>query len=156
MKKRKLYLDTSVLGFSMSRHDPDRRAEANRLLRQIRADYFVGGYSFVTEEEIDEAPARIAKRLRRKISWANLHRVRVRSRSQAHALATAYCQAGIVPSEYLDDALHGAVATLWRAEVSYNLTHIVRLDTMVEVNAINRREGVAEIFLCQPSEVLLP
>jgi hypothetical protein len=158
MKKRKLYLDTSILGFTLSRHDPDRRAEANRLLRQIRAGYFVGGYSFVTEEEIDEAPARIAKRLRRKISWANLHRVRVRLQSQAHELATTYCQAGVIPSEYFDDALHVAVATLWRADalVSYNFTHIVRLDTMVEVNAINRREGVAEIFLCQPSEVLLP
>jgi len=158
MKKRKLYLDTSILGFTLSRHDPDRRAEANRLLRQIRAGYFVGGYSFVTEEEIDEAPARIAKRLRRRISWANLHRVRVRLQSQAHELVTTYCQAGIIPSEYFDDALHVAVATLWRADalVSYNFTHIVRLDTMVEVNAINRREGVAEIFLCQPSEVLLP
>jgi hypothetical protein len=112
----------------------------------------------VTEEEIDEAPARIARRLRRKISWANLHRVRVRSRSQAHELATAYCRAGVIPSEYFDDALHVAVATLWRADalVIYNFTHIVRLDTMVEVNAINRRERVAEIFLCQPSEVLLP
>jgi hypothetical protein len=55
-------------------------------------------------------------------------------------------------------ALHVAIATLWRADalVSYNFTHIVRLDTMVEVNAINRRERVAEKFLCQPSEVLLP
>jgi hypothetical protein len=67
---------------------------------------------FVTEEEIDEAPARIARRLRRKISWANLDRVRVRSQSQAHELATAYCRAGVIPSEYYDDALHVAVATL--------------------------------------------
>ncbi len=51
-----------------------------------------------------------------------------------------------------------AIATLWRADalVSYNFTHIVRLDTMVEVNAINREERLAEIFLCQPSEVLFP
>jgi len=33
---------------------------------------------------------------------------------------------------------------------------LVRLDTMVEVNAINRRMALAELFLCQPSEVLLP
>src|SRR5262245_53499232 len=157
MKKRKLYLDTSILGFTLSRHDPHRRAEANRLLRQIRAGQFVGGYSFVTEEEIDEAPTRIGRRLHRKIDWANLRRIRVHSRSQAHKLATAYCRAGVIPSEYFDDALHVAVATLWRADalVSYNFTHIVRLDTMVEVIVINRRQGVSEIFLCQPSEVLL-
>jgi predicted nucleic acid-binding protein len=158
MKKRKLYLDTSVFGYAVNRNEPERQAEANRLLLQIRAGHFVGGFSFVTEEELGQAPRRVAQRLNRKIIWANLHRVRVRSRSQVHELADRYCTAHIIPREYFDDALHVAIATLWRANalVSYNFTHIVRLDTMVEVNTINRREGLAEIFLCQPSEVLLP
>lgn len=158
MKKRKLYLDTSILGFALNRHDLLRQAEANRLLRQIRAGQFLGGFSFVTEQEVAEAPPRIARRLQRKIAWASLRRVRVRSRSQAHELVERYCHAAVIPREYFDDALHVAIATLWRADalVSCNFTHIVRLDTMVEVNAINRDEGLSEIFLCQPSEVLLP
>lgn len=77
MKKRKLYLDSSVLGFAVNRRATDRREEANRLLRQIRDGHFLGGYSFV-------------------------------------------------------------------------------LETMVGVNAINRRKKLAEVFLCQPSEVILP
>lgn len=112
----------------------------------------------MTEREVAEAPSRLAQRLRRKIAWARLRRVRVRSRSQVHDLAEEYCRAAVIPREYFDDAMHVAIATLWRADalVSYNFAHIVRLDTMVEVNAINRQEGLAEIFLCQPSEVLLP
>jgi len=158
MKKRKLYLDTSILGYALSRRDATRRAEANRLLRQIREDIFLGGYSYVTEQEIADAPPRIARRLQRKIVWAGLRRVRVRSRGEAHDLAERYCRARVIPREYFDDALHVAVATLWRADalVSYNFTHIVRLDTMVGVNVINRAGGFAEIFLCQPKEVLLP
>jgi predicted nucleic acid-binding protein len=158
MKKRKLYLDTSILGFALNRHDLIRQAEANRLLRQIRAGHFLGAYSYVTEMEVAEAPPRIARRLQHKIAWASLRRVRVRSRSQAHGLAERYCRSAVIPREYFDDALHVAIATLWRADalVSYNYTHIVRLDTMVEVNAINREEGLAEVFLCQPREVLLP
>jgi predicted nucleic acid-binding protein len=158
MKKRKLYLDTSILGFALNRHDAARQVEANRLLRQIRDGLFLGGYSFVTEMEIAEAPPRISRRLQRKVVWAGLHKVHVRSRGQAHELAERYCQTRVIPREYFDDALHVAVATLWRADalVSYNFTHIVRLDTMVEVNAINREAGMAEIFLCQPKEVLLP
>jgi hypothetical protein len=158
MKKRKLYLDTSILGFALNRHDAARQGEANRLLRAIRAGAFLGGYSFVTEMEIAEAPPWIARRLQRKIVRASLHRVRVRSRGQAHELAERCCQAGVIPREYFDDALHVDVATLWRADAldSYNFTHIVRLDTMVEVNSINREQGVAEIFLCQPKEVLPP
>lgn len=157
-KKRRLYLDTSVLGFSLNKYDAERRAEANLLLRQIREGRFVGTYSFVTEAEIEAAPVRLAKRLRRKISWAGLRRVRIQSRSKAHDLANRYCQANIIPFEYFDDALHVAVATFWRADalVSYNFAHLVRLDTMVEINEINRQEDLAELFLCQPSEVILP
>ena len=157
-RKRKLYLDTSILGFALSRHDKQRRAEANLLLRQIRAGNFQGGYSFVTEEEIEAAPPHVARRLRRKVAWAGLRRVWVRSRSQLHDLADRYCQEGVIPHEFFDDALHVAVATLWRADalVSYNFTHLVRLDTMIQVNTINREEELAEIVLCQPSEVILP
>jgi hypothetical protein len=155
-KKRKLYLDTSILGFSLSKRDPERKAEANLLLRQVREAQFVGGYSFVTEAEIDAAPHRLAQRLRRKVTWADLRRVRIRSRSQAQDLATRYCEAKIIPVEYFDDALHVAVAVLWRADalVSYNFAHLVRLDTMVGINEINRGDDLAELFLCQPSEVI--
>src|SRR5260370_26054642 len=111
-KKRRLYLDTSILGFSLNKYDSERRAEANLLLRQIREGRFVGTYSFVTEAEIEAAPVRLAKRLRRKISWAGLRRVRVQSRSKVHDLANLYCQANIIPFEYFDDALHVAVASL--------------------------------------------
>src|SRR5262249_12525033 len=157
-RKRKLYLDTSILGFALQEQDRKRREEANRLLRQIRAESFLGGYSFVTESEVDAAPPWIARKLRYKIEWAGLHRVRVRSRSQAHDLAERYCRAGLIPREFFDDALHIAVATLWRADalVSFNFTHIVRLDTMIGVNTVNRREKLAEIVLCEPNAVIPP
>ncbi len=63
----------------------------------------------------------------------------------------------MIPREFFEDAMHVAVATLWRADalVSYNFAHLVRLDTMVGVNAINRAEKLAEIFICQPSEVII-
>ena len=154
----KLYLDSSVFGFSISKHDPQRRAEANRLFRQIRDGLFEGGFSYVTEQELLAAPPKISERLRKKIDWARLHRIRVRSRSLVHDLAQRYCDARVIPHEYFEDALHVAAATLWRADalVSFNFTHIVRLETMIRVNEINRKEQLAELFLCQPSEVILP
>jgi hypothetical protein len=156
-KKRRLYLDTSILGFSLNRRDLKRKTEANLLLRQVREGRFIGGYSFVTEAEIQAAPPRLALRLRRKVASAKLRRIRILSRSQAHDLAAKYCQAKIIPKEYFDDALHVAVATLWRAEalVSYNFAHLVRLDTMVHVNEFNRKKNLPELFICQPSEVII-
>lgn len=154
--RRKLYLDSSVLGFALSKHDTARRAEANRFLRQVRDGQFIGGYSFVTQEEVAAAPPRVAMRLGRKIEWAQLVRVNVRSRSRVYDLADEYCRASAIPRESFNDALHVAVASLWRADalVSYNFAHIVRLETMVRVNAVNRRQRLAELFLCQPSEVM--
>lgn len=156
-KKRKLYVDSSIFGFSVNPRMPQWQAEAKLLLRQIRGGHFVGGYSFVTEREISAAPPRLAQRLRKKITWARMRRIRIRSLAQVHQLAGRYCRAHVIPREYFDDALHVAVATLWRADalVSYNFTHLVRLETVLRVNAINRREELAEIVICQPNEVII-
>lgn len=153
---RRIYLDTSILGYSLSKREPRRKEEANLLLRQIRQGRFRAGYSFVMDEEIRAAPVQLSRRLRRKLAWSGARRIRVRSRSQVHDLADRYCSAGAIPREFFDDALHVAVATLWRADalVSYNFKHIVRLDTMVQVNEINCQQKLAELFLCQPSEVI--
>ena len=45
MKKRKLYLDTSILGFALNRYDLLRQAEANRqaVLETSGADIRIGG-----------------------------------------------------------------------------------------------------------------
>jgi predicted nucleic acid-binding protein len=146
-----------VCGFSISKHDPQRRNEAHRLLRQIRDGMFEGGYSDVTLQELLAAPPRVATRLRKKIGWSKLHRIRVRSRSEVHDLAIRYCNARAIPHEYFEDALHVATPTLWRADalVSFNFTHLVRLETMILVNEINRKMEPSELFLCQPSEVIL-
>ena len=68
-----------------------------------------------------------------------------------------YGDRGIVPSDFKTDALHIAIATLWKADalVSYNLGHIVNLKIMVAVNKVNRAFNLNEIFLCQPQEVII-
>src|SRR5579862_9697307 len=109
VKRIKLYLDSSILGFALNYRVPDRQAEANLLLRQIRAGKFIGGYSFATDTEINAARADIARKLRKKVEMARLHRVRLQSRSRAYDLAEKYCRARAIPREYFEDALHVAV-----------------------------------------------
>ena len=157
MRKLRLYLDSSILGWSLNRNNPPRFAEANLLLQQIADGRFSGVYSWVSVEEVESAPEHIAKRLWQKIEKAKLRRVSVRLRKQAEGLAQEYCAKGIVPSKFRADALHIAVATLWKADalVSYNFEHIVSLETMVAVNELNRALDLNEIFLCQPQEVII-
>jgi hypothetical protein len=157
MRRRRLYLDSSVLGWSLNRGNPSRHSEANRLLRQIAAGHFVGAYSWVMEDEINDAPKRIRDRLWRKVRTARLRKVDRRLRTDAQVLGETYCSREIVPRAYLDDAIHIAIATLWKADalVSYNFQHIVNLDTMLAVNQLNVELGLNELFLCQPQEVII-
>jgi len=39
-------------------------------------------------------------------------------------------------------------------KVSWNLTHIVKLRTKLEVNGINKTQGYKEIEICTPEEVI--
>ncbi len=63
MRKLRLYLDSSILGWSLNHSNPGRFAEANLLLQQIADGRFTGVYSWVSEQEVEAAPKHIAKRL---------------------------------------------------------------------------------------------
>jgi len=110
----------------------------------------------VTEAEIEDAPSHIRARLWAKVKEAALREVPRRLKGQARGLADSYCSQGIVPPDFMSDALHIATATLWRADalVSYNFEHIVNLGTMIAVNRLNSELGLSEVFLCQPEEVI--
>ena len=91
-------------------------------------------------QEIEAAPEHIAEKLWQKVHQAKLKRVTKRLGKRAEVLAQTYCNKKIVPSDFKTDALHIAIATLWKADalVSYNFEHIVSLEVMVAVNAVNK------------------
>ncbi|MEW6681062.1 MAG: hypothetical protein AB1297_08635 [bacterium] len=157
MRKLRLYLDSSILGWSLNRGNPTRFAEANLLLQQIAGGRFIGAYSWISEQGIEAAPEHIAKSLWQKVEEARLKRVPIRLGKQADELAQTYCDKKIVPSDFKVDALHIAIATLWKADalVSYNFEHIVSLEIMVAVNEVNKAVNLNKIFLCQPQEVII-
>ena len=157
MRKLRLYLDSSIFGWSLNRSNLNRFAEANLLLQQIAEGKFIGAYSWVCEKEIEAAPEHIAKKLWQKVENANLKRVERRLKRQAEELAQIYCAKEIIPSDFKADALHIAVATIWKADalVSYNFEHIVNIEVMIAVNKVNRTLNLNEIILCQPQEVIV-
>lgn len=86
MRKLRLYLDSSILGWSLNRGNPGRFAEANLLLQQIGDGKFIGAYSWVSAQEINAAPEQIAQRLWQKVEEAKLKRVSVGLKRQAEEL----------------------------------------------------------------------
>jgi hypothetical protein len=71
-------------------------------------------------------------------------------------LMSCYVSSNIIPARYRNDLLHiaYAVANDLDVVVSWNLRHIVKLKTRMEVNGINKVYGYKEIELCTPEEVI--
>ena len=71
-------------------------------------------------------------------------------------MAGKYAEAGLVPDKAYRDLVHVAAATVNNMDflISWNLSHIVRAKTIVEVNAINILEGYRDIKICTVLEVL--
>ena len=61
----------------------------------------------------------------------------------------------IIPEKFINDALHIAIATVNEIDsvVSWNLEHIVKIKTIVEVNRINIKKGYKQIFIITPEEI---
>jgi predicted nucleic acid-binding protein len=70
-------------------------------------------------------------------------------------LRDEYLSAKIVSPRWTDDAAHVAAATVARADaiVSWNFSHIVRLDKMRAYNQINLMRGYGILTIISPKEV---
>ena len=80
----------------------------------------------------------------------------VSSRSEeVETLAQHYVREKVIPSKYIADALHIAIASIHNIPVlvSWNFEHIVKHKTRVEVNRINKSFKFPGIDICSPQEV---
>ncbi|MEI6287850.1 MAG: hypothetical protein WCP79_15205 [Bacillota bacterium] len=70
-------------------------------------------------------------------------------------LSKAYLEAEIVGEKWIEDTLHVACATYYRADaiVSWNFKHIVRLDNMKAYNLVNAENGYGLLSIISPKEV---
>jgi hypothetical protein len=67
----------------------------------------------------------------------------------------AYITAGILTPDSILDASHVATATVHRADaiVSWNFSHIVKLEKMRPYNQVNLRNGYGFLQIVSPREV---
>ena len=157
MKKLRLYLDSSIFGWSLNQSNPGRFAEANLLLKQIPKENLLALTPGFASRRLNLHRTILPRSSGKKAESAKLKAVAVHIRTQANKLAQTYCERKIVPVDFEADAFHIAMATLWNADalVSYNFQYIVNLEIMVAVNKINKELDLNEIFLCQPQEVII-
>ena len=149
MKIQRIYIDTSVIGGCF---DPEFAEWSNGLLQDFRNGTFQPLLSEVIGAEIEDAPADV------QVIYAELIALNAEVltvEESALELADQYQERGILTSNFYDDGLHIALATVAEADllVSWNFRHIVRFDKIRLFNAVNIEFGYKPLQIFSPREV---
>jgi hypothetical protein len=150
-----LYLETSIFGFYFDTEPRNvlRREAVRTLLRQIDRGIVHAAVSLLTVEELAGTgePMRagllgLVERLERLAADTD----------EVDSLTERYLAESIVPRAAAADARHAALATVAGAEVlvTLNLKHLANELTERRLNAVNTREGYAQVRIKTPEEVV--
>ncbi len=156
MRKKKLYLETSIINFVYADDSPDKKEvtiEMFNLLEKEEDSYSLY-ISRLILEEIGNAEGEKTRQLLEVI--ANRNFTILEMTEEAQKLGERYIKEGLIPRKYDDDAYHIAIATVHDMDVivSWNFKHIVKMKTIEGVKWINESEGYRPIEIYSPWEVL--
>lgn len=153
MKKLKLYIETSVWNFLLAYDAPDKMRDTVRFFEEIQSGDYELFVSEMVMTEIRRAPETTKNKLLAKISEFEPEELEVTP--EIRRLAAKYAEAGFLTGKAYEDLVHAAVATVNNMDflVSWNLKHIVKVKTIVEINTVNVIEGYRELKICTVLEV---
>jgi predicted nucleic acid-binding protein len=155
MKIPTIYLETTIFNFPFVDDAPQYKADTLQLFEKIRDGTFKAFTSEYVKGELEDTKDMV-KRERMKALIAKYGISVIPMSEKAEYLADAYVISGIIPKNFLTDAIHIATATVAGIDfiVSLNFKHIVKQKTIMESENINIREGYKRIFIYTPAEVI--
>ena len=109
--------------------------------------------SDLTLRELEETPEKV-RVLINDISSENKEYVTLNE--EARKLADHYIEEGVVSENYLVDAQHIAIATVYKVDAlaSWNFKHILNLNRIRLYNAVNLKYGYQLIEIRSPREII--
>ena len=108
MRKLKLYIETSTVNFALSDQVPAYKETTLKLFKTIHSGTHDAYTAEVVLREINRASAHKARRLRSVMNDLNLEVLPMNE--EIEGLAEEYVKAKLIPLNYIDDALHIAIA----------------------------------------------
>ena len=146
--KQRIYIDTSVFGGYFDEEFSDHTIP---LFDRLRDEEFTLLFSKVTQEELENDPAKVKELVRGlKIESTEF----LDTTAEAVELATEYITEKVVGQTSFADCLHIALATINRADflISWNFKHIVNVQRIRGYNSINIKNGYRQIEIRSPRE----
>ena len=148
--KPRLYFDTSVFGGVF---DEEFEEASFQLFERVKLGQITCVYSDLLERDLIKAPERV-KDYFQSLPKENLEFCVVND--EALALAKKYIDANVVGKTSLDDCIHIATATIYKADIliSWNFKHIVNVYRIRGYNGINLSNGYIQLEIRSPQEIL--
>ncbi|MEW6686121.1 MAG: PIN domain protein [Candidatus Edwardsbacteria bacterium] len=149
MRKTSIYVDTSVIGGCC---DPEFQEWSHGLLYDFKTGNFLLFLSELTDAEIQDAPDEVKNIYN---EFRNCADRIMEITPEVIELADAYLNHGILASNYRNDAIHIAIATIAGADllVSWNFKHVVHFEKIRKFNAVSIEMGYKPILIHSPREV---
>ena len=148
--KQRLYLDTSVFG---GYFDDDFEEFTKPLFERIVSGNFILLFSSVTQDELENAPARVKELVKHlRVEFTEF----IELTDEAVELATQYIAEKVVGQTSYTDCLHIALATIHHADflVSWNFKHIVNVKRIMGYNSVNIKNGYKQLEIHSPRELM--
>ena len=141
MRKKKIYLDTSVIGHLYPQDVPEEMNDVKRLWEELRTGKYDVIISELTFTELSESPEEKQDVFSKFINEIDSSDLAVSE--EAEILAGEYISNGVLAQKHFDDCLHLALATVSNCDVvvSRNFKHMVRYKTIEGVRSVNAKNG---------------
>jgi len=150
--KEKIYLDTSIPSAYFDNRDKNRQKLTQRWWHQNLFKNYEVYISELVEAELNDTKDKGKRHVFLELvkGIGNL-----KITEETMELAQIYVDENIIPEEYVDDAIHLAVATVngIGTVVSWNFAHMVNHETKRRVKAANILQGYREIEIESPLEL---
>ena len=144
----RVYADTSVFGGCFDKEFDD---ESRAFFEQVSSRRFVLLISDLTVRELEHAPREVREFYSTLTGYES-----VSATSECYGLRDAYLRADVVGRASADDALHVAIATVYRADiiVSWNFKHIVQRRRIHGFEAVNTLMDYRPPDIFSPREII--
>ncbi len=147
---QRFYFDTSVFGGAF---DKEFDEVTLQLFERVKLGKLVCVFSDLTETELLNAPENVKNHFK---DLPKEYKERVVVTDEILTLATKYVAENVVGKTSLDDCVHIATATIYKADilVSWNFKHIVNVYRIRGYNSINIRSNYQSLEIRSPKEII--
>ena len=154
MRKRKIYLETSVINHFF---DTNREGHPDtvKLFKEMQAGKYEAYTSTYVIDELERT--KDDKKRFNMLALIGEYNIEIISANdEAVRLADMYVSEGVIPTSKRYDGLHISIATINELDCifSFNFKHINRLKTKTFTALINVKEGYKPITIATPGEVV--